>query len=466
MSLRRILVVDDERSILDLCDDALRALPDAEVNLEQNSTRAAERLRNEGFNLVITDLRMPGVSGLDLLRSARHQTQTVPVVILTGFPEVQTAVETMKLGAADYLGKPFDPAQLCNIATSLLSQAVSGRKRMDLNSDCEVCCEGILTCSTLMRDIIRSIQRMAQLDVNVLVVGETGTGKELAVRAVHNLSLRHAGPFVAVNCSAIPSELIESELFGHERGAFSGASSRKLGLIESAHNGTFFLDEIHELPLHLQSKLLRVLQERKLRRVGATDEIPLDVRIVAASAVDLREMVKRHRFREDLYYRVDIARIDLPALRERKEDIPLLAKHFCNKYAQQMGRTPVELSEDTMIALQAYRWPGNVRELQNLVQRITASESTGVVGPESLPEHMMVNRTTENRTRCAGYFALRECRLNLFETKYLSALMDHHEGDISAASKEARLPRWTLYRLLKKHGLSPNTFRCPKSGLH
>jgi transcriptional regulator with PAS, ATPase and Fis domain len=297
-----------------------------------------------------------------------------------------------------------------------------------------------------------------------LVTGETGTGKELVARAIHTRSRRVEGPFVPVDCGAIPDALIESELFGHERGAFTGADARRMGLVEFADGGTLFLDEVGELPLPLQAKLLRVLQERRVRRVGARQENPVDVRVVAATSRNVDQMVERGEFRRDLYYRINVVRIDLPPLRVRGDDIGLLAEHFANKAAHEMGRSLGGLSTDVYQVLRGYHWPGNVRELQNVVRRAIAMTRSPMAGIDDLPDDVVAaaGRTAGAEAGAVGFFAQRAEQVARFEKQFLTDLLARHLGDVSAAAREARLPRGTLYRLMKGHGLDGAKFRGAK----
>ncbi len=311
-----------------------------------------------------------------------------------------------------------------------------------------------------MRKVFELIEQVADSDVDVLVRGETGTGKELIARSIHRRSRRAEGPFVPVDCGAIPESLLESEFFGHERGAFTGAESRRIGLLEFADRGTFFLDELGELPLVLQAKLLRTLQERKIRRVGGREEIAIDVRVVAATARPLEEMIRQERFRQDLYYRINVVEIDLPPLRDRGDDIGLLAENLAVRYSREMGRDIRGITPEAYQVLAQYRWPGNVRELQNVIRRGIALAKDKMIGLDDLPDDV-VTSAGESPTASGdiGYFALRDKRLAAFEVEYLRELLNRHDGDVRTAAAEAKLPRGTLYRLLKKHGLDSASFR-------
>ncbi len=312
-----------------------------------------------------------------------------------------------------------------------------------------------------MREVYSIIERVAGSSVDVLVTGETGTGKELVARAIHTSSRRSAGPFVPVDCGAIPDALLESELFGHERGAFTGADGRRMGLVECADGGTLFLDEVGELPLPLQAKLLRVLQERRIRRVGARQEIPVDVRVVAATSRPINQMMEEGTFRRDLFYRINVVRIELPPLRSRGDDIGLLAEFFANRAAQEMGRPIGGLSTDVYQVLKSYHWPGNVRELQNVVRRAIALTRSPTVGIDDLPDDVVAaaGRPTEPEIGEVSFFDRRAEHVAAFERDFLVDLLTRHMGDVSAAAREARLPRGTLYRLMKGHHLDAATYR-------
>jgi DNA-binding NtrC family response regulator len=311
-----------------------------------------------------------------------------------------------------------------------------------------------------MKQVYSVIERVAGSSVDVLVTGETGTGKELVARALHQRSRRAAAPFVPVDCGAIPDALMEAELFGHERGAFTGADARRMGLIEFADGGTLFLDEIGELPPALQAKLLRVLQERRVRRVGARQETAVDVRVIAATSRHLDEMVERGEFRRDLFYRVNVVRIDLPPLRARGDDVGLLAEFFANRAAQEMGKPVSGLSMDAYQVLRGYHWPGNVRELQNAVRRAVAMTRSATAGVEDLPDDIVAaaGRAAGDAAEM-GFFAQRAAHMAQFERQFLTDLLARHQGDVTAAAREAKLPRGTLYRLMKGHALDGAAFR-------
>jgi DNA-binding NtrC family response regulator len=461
MSKLRILVVDDEPGMLEVCEDLLREITCARVTVEAQPARAATRLAAESWDLLITDLYMGDTNGIELLQLARRNDPELPVLVLTAFPSVETAVESMKLGAADYLTKPFLPDDFLATVERLLQ----GRRLRDENRLLRRQVErgyafgDMLGQSPAMQAVFDAIEQVASTNVDVLITGETGTGKELVARSVHQRSLRHDRRFVPVDCGAIPEDLLESEFFGHERGAFTGAHARSLGLMEFANHGTFFLDEVGQLPLKLQSKLLRALQERRVRRVGGTQEIELDVRVLAATALDLDEEAKASRFRIDLYYRINVAHIRLPALRERVEDIPVLVEHFTARYAREMGRDGIELDPSALEVLCGYSWPGNVRELQNVLKRSIAMSRRDIISADSLPDTVVAAAVTQSPGAQPGFFDLREHYIAAFEKDYLQRLLLTCRGNISQAATEARLPRGTFYRLLNRHQLEPADFR-------
>ncbi|HEY3322188.1 MAG TPA: sigma-54 dependent transcriptional regulator [Planctomycetota bacterium] len=461
MTRARILVVDNESGMLEVCADTLRRLPDAEVLTENQSKRAAERVSSEDLDLLITDIRMPGLTGLELLRIARQHDPQLPVLMLTAFPSVETAVESMKVGAADYLTKPFLPDDLLATVRRLLEEKRLRQENTLLQRQLErsYSLDEIVGKSPAMQSVFETILRVAETDVDVLILGETGTGKELVARSLHKRSRRKNGRFVPVDCAAIPEQLLESELFGHERGAFTGASQQSMGLLEFADGGTFFLDELGELPISLQAKLLRALQERKYRRVGGTTEIPVDVRVIAATNRDLAVEIREKRFREDLYYRIHVARIVLPPLRERAEDIALLTTYFVNRYAQDMQKGEVAVDPEVLDVLSRYSWPGNVRELQNVLKRSLAMLRGNTMTPDDLPDEVVTHSGDSSATERSGFFAQRNAQMADFERDYIIGLLRQQKGDASKTAREAKLPRGTLYRIMKKHGINPDDYR-------
>jgi two-component system response regulator PilR (NtrC family) len=382
----RILVADDERSMRELLAIVLKR-EGYEVLLADCGQQAVAAIQAGSIDLVISDIKMPDMSGVDVLRAAKATDPGLPTMMMTAFASTETAVEAMRLGACDYLIKPFDVDELKMKVREKLEARQLRQENLLLKRSLNQphAMDGIIGRSAAMLAVFELIESVATTTSTVLVMGESGTGKELVARALHFHSLRRDRPFVALNCGALPETLLESELFGHMRGAFTGAETTKKGLVEVAEGGTIFLDEIGEMTPMMQVKLLRVLQERRFRRVGGLEEIEADIRVVAATNQDLPKLVAEGRFREDLYYRINVIPIQLPALRDRREDIPLIAAHFLEKYRTQMGKTLSGISREAMGLLERYHWPGNIRELENVIERAVALERTPAVLPESLP---------------------------------------------------------------------------------
>jgi DNA-binding NtrC family response regulator len=461
MKKARILIVDADADAVRHCQAALAAIDAPEILPVASPSQALELLRAEAFDLLIADVDDRRTGGLDLLRQARELDSELPLIAVTGAPNVDSATTSLRLGAGDYLAKPVDPQALEQSARRLLDGRRLGAAFELLRRQVErpYSFDDMIGGCPAMRKVFTTIEQVADSDVDVLVVGETGTGKELVARSIHRRSRRASGPFVPVDCGAIPENLLESEFFGHERGAFTGADSRRIGLLEFADHGTFFLDELGELPLLLQAKLLRTLQERKIRRVGGREEIDVDVRIVAATARNLDEMIRQGRFRQDLYYRINVVRIDLPPLRERGDDIGLLAEYMAHRYAREMRATTKGITPEAYQVLAQSRWPGNVRELQNVIRRALALAKGPMIGLEDLPDEIVAAAGEGKTTGDVGYFALRDEHVARFEEQYLADLLARHRGDVRTAALEAKLPRGTLYRLMKKHRLDVDSFR-------
>ncbi len=382
----RILVADDERSLRELLAIVLRR-EGHEVLLAENGRAALAALGRGPVDLLISDIKMPDMSGVEVLRAAKQADPGLPAIMMTAFASTETAVEAMRLGACDYLIKPFDVDELkLKVREKLESRQLRQENvllKRALNEPHVF--EGIIGRSSVMLAVFELVESVAKTSSTILITGESGTGKELVARAVHRQSLRRDRPFVALNCGALTETLLESELFGHMRGAFTGAETTKKGLVELAAGGTIFLDEIGEMTPMMQVKVLRVLQERRFRRVGGLDEIEADIRVVAATNQDLQQLVADGKFREDLFYRINVIPIQLPPLRERREDIPLIAEHFLCKYREEMGKAIETISGGAMTCLVAYDWPGNIRELENVIERAVALERTPTILVESLP---------------------------------------------------------------------------------
>ncbi len=461
MKRPRILIVDDEIDMLEVCQDALQKL-NVEVVTESKSANAVRRLKEELWDVLLADLKMPEMDGISLLKVAREVSPETVVCILTGYPTIETAVEAVKLGAFEYITKPFTPDQLQIVVQRLLEQKFLKEENLFLTRQVEkrFKFDNIIGNSPAMLSIFDTIEKVSVTDSDVLIVGESGTGKELVARSIHQHSLRKDHRFVPIDCGAIPESLLESELFGHERGAFTGAHSTSLGLLEFAHKGTLFLDEICELHPVLQAKLLRTLQERQIRRVGGKDVINVDIRIIAATNKEIEAEVKEKRFREDLYYRINVVKIKVPPLRERVEDIPLLVDHFLKRYSKEWKKDSYNVDNAALDILCRYQWPGNVRELQNVLKRSVVLTKNNLITPDDLQDELIENVTeSQTSTGQEGFFQSRTRHIANFEKKYFQSLLAKHKGNVTDASGEANIPRWTFYRLIKKHGLSQEDFK-------
>jgi len=407
----RILVVDDERSMRELLAIVLRR-EGYEVLLAENGRAAIELLEREPVDLLISDIKMPDLSGVEVLRAAKKVDQDILGIMITAFASTETAVEAMRLGACDYLSKPFDIDLLKMKVREKIENRQLKQENLLLKRTLGLAHQfsNIIGRSESMLAVFKMIETVARTNSTILLTGESGTGKGLVAQAVHFHSLRRDKPMVSLNCGALPENLLESELFGHMRGAFTGADSNKKGLLEVAERGTVFLDEIGEMSAVLQVKLLRVLQERRFRRVGGLEEQQADIRVIAATNQDLTKLVAEGRFREDLFYRINVIPITLPPLRDRREDIGLLAEHFLAKYNEQMGKEIAGISRESMALLMEHEWPGNIRELENVMERAVALEATPTILPDSLPPSI---RTDLPRTGSATVEALPDSGFDL-----------------------------------------------------
>ncbi|HEV2859855.1 MAG TPA: sigma-54 dependent transcriptional regulator [Pyrinomonadaceae bacterium] len=454
--MANLLIVDDEQGMRQLLTHVFGRAGHA-VRTAESGARALELLRQEPADLIVSDVKMPDMNGIELLRRVREFLPDVAVVMMTAFATVDTAREAFKLGADDFIQKPFDVDELKLIAEKALERlrllqenrafkrAQRDRARLDQ----------IIGHSQKMQAVYQMIETVAQVQSTILITGESGTGKEMVARAIHNLSPRADKPFMPVNCGAFTETLLESELFGYVRGAFTGATANRKGLFEAADRGTIFLDEIGEMSPTMQVKLLRVLQERKVRPVGAHEEVSIDTRVIAATNRDLAQMVKQGSFREDLFYRISVIPIELPPLRERREDIPELVEHFVQKFCQQTGRR-VGITERATELLERYSWPGNVRELEHTIERAVALERADSIQPESLPQAV----TNYNPASVApSAFELPESGLNLvahlehLEKTYVLEALRRTGGNQTRAAEILHMSVRSLRHLLDKHGV-------------
>jgi len=467
MNPARILLVDDEPDMLENCSRILSRQGYACVTAE-NGRAALAILEHERPDLILTDLKMPEMDGMALLQHAHAMDPDLPVIVITGFASIESAVTAVREGAFDYLPKSFSVDQLRVAVERALRhrglQVENRNLRQQLQQTLGL--ENVVGRSPAMTQVFELVKKAARSEANILVLGESGTGKELIARAIHANSPRAGGPFVPVDCASLPEQLLESELFGHEKGAFTGAIRTKTGLVEAAHRGTLFLDEIGDLPASLQVKLLRVLQERQIRRVGGTGLVDVDVRVVSATNRNLADAIAKGQFREELYYRINVIAIHLPALRERAGDVRLLAHTFLKRYGQ--GRVTT-MDDAAAEMLDRYPWPGNVRELQNVIERACALADGTKVTVKDLPEHVVhpaarpaapgVNPAATGRSGelpPGTDLTLKEAKdqwLQVLEVSYLSDLLARHDGNVSSAAKAAGIDRKTFHRLINKYNL-------------
>jgi DNA-binding NtrC family response regulator len=450
----RVLVVDDEPGVRESLRMVLSGTCD--VVLAGSVEEGLARLRAEPPDLVLLDLVMPGHSGFELLAELAAAPQAPPVVVLTGTHTVSTAVEAMKQGAADYVTKPFEVEALRIKVRQLLERRELEREVVRLRAQVgrEERLGGLLGASEPMQEVFRTLRRVAQSKATVLIRGESGTGKELAARAIHDLGPRSAGPFVAVNCAGIPETLIESELFGHERGAFTDARDRRIGKFEAASGGTLFLDEVGELAPGVQAKLLRALQERHIERLGSNQTIDVDVRVLAATNRDLEREVAAGRFRADLFYRINVVPLELPPLRERREDIRRLAQHFLEQARAEAGRGPERLSRAAIAALERFPWPGNVRELHNAIEHAVALAEGPVLEQGDLPRPIAESGRAEELREAvrSGQLGF-EAATAQFEREILQEALDRNQGNQTRAAAQLGITRRALKLRMDRLGL-------------
>ncbi|MEY4529149.1 MAG: hypothetical protein RL768_2868 [Nitrospirota bacterium] len=467
MGAGKILIVDDEVDALDNCRRILSRLG-YDCSTEHDPLRAVQRIQAERPELVLTDLRMPGLDGIGLLVEAKRVDPKINVVLMTAYATVQTAVASMRYGALDYVLKPYTSQNLEAVAKRAFEQAGSA----SANALSWTGLEGpaafpdggstsgiarILGRSQAIQDVKDLIRKVARTDANILIYGESGTGKELVARAIHDESERTRQPFIPLDCVAMPDTLLESELFGHEKGAFTGAHAAKAGLFEVAHRGTVFLDEVSGMSQTLQSRLLRVLQERHVRRVGGTRYADIDVRVIAASNRDLEDACRKGEFREDLYYRLNVIPILLPPLRDRDGDVQELAQEFLTRFGGR-GSAGAEARPSfdpaALACLKAHPWPGNVRELQNVIERVAALADGPTIRAEHLPERIRAARAEESPVEeSASYKQAKQEVVRSFERSFLLELLKRHDWHMSNAAQEAGVDRKTIERMVKRHGL-------------
>ncbi len=445
----RILIVEDHAATVAVLEEIL-SQEGYEILSAPDAMAAQAQLRQSSVDLILTDLNLPHMDGLTLLTQLRSQTPEIPVVLMTAFGSLKSAVDGLKAGAFDYLSKPFTGDEVRMVARRALEQRQSSMPNHAASQRpaARSSFDNLIGSSPAMVHVYKAVARVAQSDTTVLLQGESGTGKELIARAIHDNGPRSGGPFITVDGAALAETLLESELFGHERGSFTGAISTRKGLLERAHLGTCFLDEVADLSPALQGKLLRVIQEKEIRRVGSNASTMLDVRIIAASKTPLEPMVKAGTFREDLYYRMNVVTIDLPPLRERAEDIPLLADMFVRSYGSRKTPPVTEISPEAMRLLTQYWWPGNVRELEHAIERAVALSPYSVICPEDLPSAVKEPRP-QTVARAQGWVTLED-----LERDHILRVLDSHERDLGRSAVVLGIHRKTLLRKLRQYGMA------------
>ena len=473
---KRILLDDDEQVVLEQLKEAL--LPsslDLVIDTASDVVDALEQLSVTPHDIVITDIRMPRMDGYALLKEIQKKYPSVYVVVITAFGSVSGAVEAMKYGAYDFLEKPFNMSTLELSLTKIIRQQEILKENIELKGRISQYAEGLdqlVGSNSKMQKLYDQIITAADTNLTVLILGETGTGKELVARSIHSRSDRRSKPFVTINCAAVPENLLESEFFGHEKGAFSGAVSQRIGKFEKAHTGTLFLDEIGDIPLDLQAKILRVLEDGKITRLGSNREIDLDFRVICATNRPIQSMIKKELFREDLFYRISVLPIIIPPLRERKDDISLLVNHFIEKHGKKFNSPVKGVSREAMNQLMAYSWPGNVREMENVIQRAIVSCRSERI--EHFPDlgrnfHEAAARPVEDAAEDptiwvdagdgAGYHAIKQNLIEQFERKYFEHLLRKHRGVIAEAARESGLNYKTFYLKAEKYNLTKKRTR-------
>lgn len=456
--MARILLLDDDPLIRRAIELHLRK-QGHDVVSGKDGSEGLDLITRERFDLVVTDLKMPGATGLELLDAIRDRQITTPVIVLTAFGSIETAVAAMKRGASDFISKPPQLDEITIKVNNLLArqELVEENRRLKRELEGRFGFQSVVGNSPALCAVLEKVELLARdPDISILLAGESGTGKELVARAIHYNSPRASARFVAINCGALPEDLIESELFGHVKGAFTGAVSQKKGLFEVAHRGTLFLDEISAMPVKTQVKLLRALEEREIRQLGGTTQIPVDLRIISASNQNLDEMVEERSFREDLYYRLAGAHVSLPSLRERTGDMPLLVNHFLQRFNREKNKT-VTLDPEAMKLLETYHWPGNVRELAHLLELLVVTSPSNTISVQDLPQ----------KIRSAGADAIRMSLedpdddfkaagnriIAVFEREFIRRQLEKHHWNISRTADAIGLSRSTLHAKMKEHGI-------------
>ena len=460
---RTILVVDDEIDMQKLLKRSLEPALKCKVETASSGEIALQMLVTSRFDLVLADIKMPGMDGLELLELIKRETPDVTVVMMTAFGTIDVAVEAMKNGAYDFITKPFDHDALVLRLEKAFERSTLLRENLRLQKECWGIhvFQDLVGKSTRMKKVYETIQTVAKTDLTVLITGETGTGKDLTARAIHALSNRSRGPYVAVNCPTVPENILESELFGYKKGAFTHATQNRTGLFQEAHNGTIFLDEIGDISPTIQTKLLRVLQEKEIKPLGDTRVIKVDVRIIASSNQNLSEKISKNEFREDFYYRLKVLSIELPPLRDRPEDIPLIANHLLEKHCANLNKPLKRLSPESMEIFLKRPWVGNVREMENVIIQGILFSTTDEITPrgihfnEILPE----DSHRENPFQELPYKEAKQQTLQHFNAGYIGNLLTVHQGNVTQAARSCGLERQALQQIMRRYNIKADTFR-------
>ncbi|MGE0683444.1 MAG: sigma-54-dependent transcriptional regulator [Candidatus Binatia bacterium] len=454
-----ILITDDDAVSCRLFAKVLKG-EGYEVEWVQTGEETLVRLAKHEPDLLLIDVQLPGMTGLDVTRTVHHKYPSLPVIVMTGFGSMETAVEAIQDGAFDYISKPMNLEELKQtVARAVARREARNRAAQDIGEGTVREQPGaIIGRSPTMVEVYKTVARVAPTKSTVLILGESGTGKELVARAIHQHSQRASRPFVAVDCGVLTETLLESELFGHVRGAFTGAVADKKGVFEEAQGGTCFLDEIGDISPNMQAKLLRVLQEHEIRRVGGKEWLTVDVRVVAATNRNLTELVKKRAFRHDLYYRLHVITVELPPLRDRAEDIPALARHFVRRYSQENGKDLTAIADDALALLQTYAWPGNIRELENAMERAVTLAQQPTITAEDLSDEIRENRPIEwssDLSREEESFFAKLPTLDAVEKRYVQYVVSRTQGNVSQAAKVLDIDRRSLYRMLERLQIAP-----------
>lgn len=452
--MKSILIIDDEIEMLESLNKILLSSQNFDITMMQNSAQAMQKVKSEKFDLILTDLKMQEFSGIDVLKNAIKHFPQSNVIMISGYGTVDASVEAMKEGAFDFIEKPFTSKKLLDCVERALKQKTDNELPEKDKKDEDDSLAAIIYKSDKIEQVIQLVKKVAPGNMNVLITGESGTGKELIARAIHRLSKRNMNPFVPVNCGALPENLFESEIFGHEKGAFTGAFKTKPGLLEFANHGTFFFDEIGDMSLNLQVKLLRMLEDRKIRRVGGQKEINIDLRTITATNKDIKKSVEEKKFREDLFYRINTITIEVPPLRERPEDIPILSNHFLNDLNSKNEKKVNNIASNAIESLQTYPWPGNVRELQNILGRAYYMCNSEIITKQDLPVTIVNDQFIEgNAMLDLSYKNAKDAIIEKFELEYLSHHLRKNKGNISKTADECGIDRRSIHRLIKKYNI-------------